>query len=576
MQKFFLVLGLCVLMMTAFGSARAQVFDPNCYFPRVGVAGEIDTIYGSHNEQKLSSDINIGPAPDSSGSRILMYGLPENPPFATAINTGTGFNLHNRKISAKTTINLGANAHRTGHFRSPRYTDLFDETEMRIYWSDEAGNFDSSRYTYLSANFVGASVHYCIDNSMTPYVEKMSQDTVDDIVIGVTAIGIPVPPDSLVDSMYFVHYRGGADLYSQGKIAYCDSAVPIKRYKPRESPLRITAQGDWRGTGREDLLAGDVHGNLFFYRNIPPFSFREMVQELVYDTVWAQWQNPDADTSVGVIGEVSVTMAALPRTPGQKAKDLITAIPSRWQSMQHDARYNNFIIFRGGSDFGSHRWTIDSSSLLIRSGWSSFGKSFVSCGNMIDSNNPVILYVTASDDQYSQFFNFYVLGNSLDDKIDMEYQMDGWPTPTWIDTADVNGDGLTDVIIGIGGYVSPSDNDKGWRNVGTIHVVYGSKRIPVRKNGVLMNPQPEQARISVNPNPARSDVSVSCLLADYSGEVQVTVRDVLGRTMYSHPIRSNSPSHSIHLEVSNYPSGTYRVSIDGVKAHLASSFVVTK
>ncbi len=44
------------------GSVYAQ-FDPNCYYPTVGKPREIDTIYGSYDQQMLSSYLNVGPAP---------------------------------------------------------------------------------------------------------------------------------------------------------------------------------------------------------------------------------------------------------------------------------------------------------------------------------------------------------------------------------------------------------------------------------------------------------------------------------------------------------------------------------
>jgi len=68
-----------ILFITAFivfghGLAYAQ-FDPNCYYPKIGT--EIDTIYGSKNEQQLGSYMMSLPRlPDEEYNSIGIYGLP--------------------------------------------------------------------------------------------------------------------------------------------------------------------------------------------------------------------------------------------------------------------------------------------------------------------------------------------------------------------------------------------------------------------------------------------------------------------------------------------------------------------
>ena len=130
-------------------------YDPDCYFPRVGQAGVIDTIYGSHDNQQLRIQYNIGPAPDSSYSRELLTGLPQNAPFVSVVNTGPKFNLHKLSISRTLDSIFGTytNNLKLVHLRSPRNTDILANLGPGgfpiVFWGDSSGSYDTSRTTLL-------------------------------------------------------------------------------------------------------------------------------------------------------------------------------------------------------------------------------------------------------------------------------------------------------------------------------------------------------------------------------------------------------------------------------------------
>jgi hypothetical protein len=69
----------------------------------------------------------------------------------------------------------------------------------------------------------------------------------------------------------------------------------------------------------------------------------------------------------------------------------------------------------------------------------------------------------------------------MDDKVDMFYESSPYGAGGF-DTLDANGDGKMDLIEGMYRYVTPEDLGKGKSNVGSVHLVYGSEKIPVHLN----------------------------------------------------------------------------------------------
>ena len=87
------------------------------------------------------------------------------------------------------------------------------------------------------------------------------------------------------------------------------------------------------------------------------------------------------------------------------------------------------------------------------------------------------VYGSLDASYYGSYF-FYVLGNSMDDKVDMFFSMNHFPGLSKVDTLVADGDKLQDIIMGMTGYYSDEDLTLNKRSVGTICVVHGSKKIP--------------------------------------------------------------------------------------------------
>lgn len=161
----------------------------------MGNPNELDTIYGSKANQGLGDDMALlPPLKGEQYERLVMTGYPTNIPFLTAIKTGPTFDLHAMQTSKKYSYIFEQWPYfKVGHFRSPAYTDIMaygigNGFHPRIYWSDDNGEYDSSRYTMLYPyNDVGFNYSYSC-NDVGPYVAKLTSDTVDDIVVSVAYI----------------------------------------------------------------------------------------------------------------------------------------------------------------------------------------------------------------------------------------------------------------------------------------------------------------------------------------------------------------------------------------------------
>ncbi len=548
----------------SFGSVFAQAFDPNCYFPTVGKPGEIDTIYGSKSWQQLSSGMNIGPAPGRNESRILMYGLPENPPFITAVSAGSTFNLHNLTVSAKTTLNLQVGQYRTGHFRSQRYTDILrthpDLGAPTIYWADDLGNFDTARHTTLVPSYRGFATFY---DAMNCYVSRLSSDTVDDVVLGAVTLILGV-----LDSNRLIYFKGGEKLYGSRDTAVSDEEVAVAPYLARYQ-WRHGVQGDWRGVGRDDLITGDGHGNTFYYHNNPPFRLDTLFRSLYSDTLWAARAIPSVDSFNEWLAW-ALPMVALPNHGVLHYQDLVCISPSVYPVA--DPRSGDILMFRGGADFGSHRLTTDSAEFVLKSPPNM--TYMANCGRMSSSKDETLLLVGGSDDYYEQDFNFYLLGNSLDDSVDMRYSCVGWPYPTSVDTLSADADGLEDVAVGMAGYVTPTDKANGESNVGTVQIVHGSKRIPVKRSDVPEKVLPATG-FDIFPNPLHAEGTISIWL-DHPSTVEITLRDVLGRAVYNHRQHLSLGAQKLHINFGIHASGSYQLQIDTGQKLLTKQVLVVK
>jgi hypothetical protein len=555
--------------------SRAQ-FDPNCYHPIVGKPGEVDTVYGSLNEQELTNSLNLGPAPGESYGHVMMYGLPQNIPFVSTVATGPGFDLHKLKGTINTKLHL-VQSYRLGHFHNSSVVDILvgaalDYVPPRIYWADDNGEYDSSRYTDLMVpERDSGHIQYLL---VSPYCSHISQDSVEDIVFGIGRVLRGKTPE--FDSDYFVYFEGGAKLFSQGKSAIRDSEVFYQTYDVKAGEPRTLFEGDWRGSGRKDLIGGDYYGNLFHYTNDPPFSLARFAHAMLYDTLWAAWQNPSV-----LIGDNldhwntvrAISTSALPKQDGDRSQDFLIGLLTA-------SKMTPTYIFRG-STLSSPRITIDSAALLMYpperynpqyAGWY-FDQEVLSCGDMTGTGRNVLLSQYRSDDGYYRSIQFYVLGEGIDDHADIEYTVDhfaGYGRLT-IDTLTADGDDLTDVIIGMPNYETIDDMDHGKTGVGTIQVVHGSKRIPVHA-GVTATAKPTATRFDVYPNPARNTILLSYLNAN-PATTTVEIRNLLGQSIFKKELTKSVGNQSLRINVEMLPTGTYQVELQNGANRITSRFI---
>jgi hypothetical protein len=536
--------------------------DSNCYFPQIGVPGEIDTIYGNATDtvgnfiygSGLGAYIhNLGSKPDGSPGNMLIGN--DNPVFEQA-PTGSSFNLHNLHAIAQN-IHADPSALRFGHFHDQTHLDIFDDVNWIIYWADDNGNYDSAHHTQLESNIYGS---YGIGKTpiwVNSYIARLTKDSIDDIVVGFFT------SDSIrtKDSLYLALFEGES-LYNH-PIAYEDTSITLP--PPYLNDDHVTRQGDFRGIGRDDLLVADYYNNLFFYKNDPPFSLDKLVHAILYDTLMSK--PIDLDTTVpGYFIDNTLIMQGLPQKSGDNYFDWVVMIPTRGIG-------NAIFFFRGGPNFGSHRITTDSAAYVITApqlGESSWPDLLSDAGDLTGTGNHV-LYV-AADDGAVAYQNYYVTGQALDNKIDI---YNSFPAGAGGDTLTANGDSLEDILMGLN-YTSPNDLSNGLREVGSMWVMYGSKQIPVHLNPQFADvkgiPQENGAGIMLSPNPA-NQWSVATIVWPESEEGEYSIYDMLGRRVEHGPIRLLGGAEQQRIYFSGMPQGVYIYTIEGAHGSASARFV---
>ncbi len=570
MGKYRLICILLFLLLFGAGGAWSQIsssaFDPNCYFPRIGVLGEIDTIYGAHHNQGLGGGmINIGPEPGGSYGRIscdLVLDTSADrviPP--SVFTTGPNFDLHHLKVTGNY-INSFYIARRS-HFRSPKYWDLLaviDPTggapePARIYWQDDNGNYDTSRYTQLRSSVEGKYKYIYCDHFNIPFTSHISSDSVEDLIYTVSIQDI----DSLKIRRYFLYYQGGQHLYDQGKKAIADSTFYFNNQPwPFGTYPQIAAQGDFRGVGRNDFLVYDSQtgytGNIMHYKNAIPFTMESLLH---LDTIF-EWSSPNTFQA----GWPFFPMRALPKVKGDSSVDLLIYITT-------GTPVEGIGILRGGKNFDTYQWSLDSLAFLIHhpgyydSKWQSltWGGGGVDCGDMTNTGNRVLGTGGETDQGLDNYDFFYVVGNNIDDKADMfigDIPNHGGTDAE--DTLTADHDQYGDIIMGRPGFGMNSASEYN----GTIFVLHGSEKIPVSGRTVSTF-KPGQNQISVYPNPITTG---TCTLDLHSLELQdldITIWDLLGRKIYFEHIYAPYMRTQHQIFLNSITSGTYTLEVIGKK-----------
>lgn len=556
-------------------------YDSACYFPQLGIPAEFDSIYGGVAYQHLGDKFRIlPPLKQQSYDRLVMTGLPDNIPFLTAVETGPSFNLHALKESKKYPYIFDSwPAIKTGHFRSPKYTDILtgygDEGGgskiITIFWSDDNGEYDSSRYTILApfAQFPGTGMG--ISDIVSPYVTRMTSDNLDDIMMSFYFHH----PKLDTDTVYLALFRGGDHLYHQGKYAMWDDTAfwEYLRYMPLDSIHRSPLQADWRGVGREDLIAYDYLGNFYYFKNDPPFDLHNIVKALHFDTLlvskeWSLYKTDFSMTSGAYIHATS--MRAFTKPSWNKSEDLLLSLPLRSGSGYDIPNNNGICVYKGSPSFGEKRLSFDSADYFLHCpGFNNPGDfsetawpgTPVNCGDITGSGNNVL--GTRGGVFTNGFSALYVLGKAMDDKIDVFMAQNGGGYGG-ADSIHISSSGAPTYILDAPAYESPEDQNKGIFQKGSLEVLQGTSRIPVHLNPKFAVTEIGQMirTIEIFPNPIVRAFNVTAIFRE-AENIKLVLRDLLGRAVYSESRFVSGGKETIHINLPQLVPGTYFLEIAG-------------
>ncbi len=550
-----LIKALLLCLICCSSSALAQWNDG--YWPEVGVSGVIDTIYGWKNQQDLGTGmINVGPRPGESYGRVWFTGLDGEPGIinkAYYYELAGGPTLQAKKIP-QSSNKLGIKLEFRNYFapiasRNSRDRLILGGANVpTIYWEEANGDYDSANTTRLIAPRSPTLEYYNYYGNLL-YHTYLTSDTVEDIV----SVVIRGYQNEKPDSLFAVLYKGGAALKGQKEVLP-DEIVSMGEYDPGAGWSRSMKQGDWRGVGREDLISSDQLAKAYFYyRNDKPFSLSEFVVSLNRDTLLSMQDSDRHDVS-GTLGllENALSMKAYPKSPDDQSQDLVLAT---YEDLV--GRYIRF--FRGHKDFGKSRLTFDSAQLTIpplRGAFDgfAFNNNLKDLGDMTGTGNRVFYAGASQDGGFYSCHLFYVMGEAMDDTADMAYFVEPYGS-AWVDTITANGDNMQDVILGIPEYYSKKDLDRGKTGVGTIHLLYGTDKIPVKGKSIVSVSQKEFS-FAIYPNPTTGPLTIQ--LAEIHSESSVlSITDILGRNVYRRDIPTYASFQQLSLDLGMLNEGTY-------------------
>ncbi len=575
------ILLIIAFIVFGYGLAFAQ-FDPDCYYPKIGE--EIDTIYGSKNNQELGRGFDtVSRFLGDDYARVGTIGsIPGYDKGFKTFKTGPDFDIRNfqdvETLGGLDAMNYTDRSVRYGHFRSQKYLDMIVSklsgySPDTIYWADDSGRYDRERYTsFVSPLTVDSGYSWDITGVRPSYVTYMTTDTVEDIVM----CGVLFHADDSKSKYYLLLYKGGSALYEQGHHALPDSFLELGHLDDVASGIEA---GDFRGTGQKDAIIYRRNkkgfNDIMFYKNDPPFSLSKFYNAMRYDTLMTAWENK-------VFREYNPSPAAIPimsayrRVLSDETKDFFLSAQTT------DDRHLSLWLFKGGPDFGSKRLYLDSPSYFFWHPSHYDGNNFMSVmpffsishnmGDMTGTGNNVlcargILPVGGQ----TCLWGFYVLGDAMDDKIDMFFstQYVGWPIPITADS-----DNMTDALLGMPFIVSDKDKAKGWEDVGSIGLLHGSKKIPVRKKAIHHKFTLQTGTLSVFPNPASTATTIS-FLWDKNEDGSLSLWDILGNKVLEQKVALSEGAQSKECQL-NVPSGTYLIKVTGGSRSLFTQLIIVR
>ncbi len=556
----------------------AQIADPNCYYPNFDDRSQVDTIYGSYTDQQLGDFFRLPPASDQTKSRLAIAGLKNGNARYSIVDPNVQFNLHNLKISDSLYLdrNSGSVAARYyGHFRNTKDLDMLAGAgpPFQIYWADKNGHYDSSRKTYLAFDLKSGNYDNGTEGTILPIVTNFLSDTVDDIFYGVTTNTFKNQPEK--DTCFLVHYSGGEAMQKEPTIILSDTKFFFDTGVLAQRDIKV---GDFRGTGKDDIVGYDRYDNLFFYRDDDKFDPVEFIRSMHEDTLIASWQQnlnrmypynkiefgtaqaervlskPDYDSSVDLI-----FMYILP-APGGSGGSI-----------------GRFAFLKGSSTFGSTRIQLDTVATIrdlgtlnpAYSNYSPYSNFFIGQIDHSPKANKFIIIHYGEEVLYEHYF-LYMLGDAFDDQADMIFEV---PYPYYriwsFDTINANGDNFNDILFGAPFFTSSTSN---LNNVGTMGVIYGTSRIPhiVKSSVSNIESSNNYCRILTMPE---KEVRVEYSVNENETAI-LKIRDILGRVVLKQNLFLTG-NNSLNLDLSGIQSGAYIFQIEGKNAHFAGKFYLS-
>lgn len=551
----------------AYAQLSSPAFDPNVYIPTVGKAGEIDTIYGNADEQLMGARARVVKREIDGVTEIALGGYPTKGK-QSVVRVGPGFELgelptRNFNIPLKSERSMIVDIQYQG--AKDYFAEPAGNTIPKIYWSDNQGHFDSSRYTqlWLAPNRFADMVY------MKPFIAPLAQDSVCDIVCLVREYA-----DSLhKDRMYLAFFHGGEKLISKGKVAFADSIVLFDSIVNPSKSGFINMQGDFRGTGRDDLIAYSGFGSYFYYRNVEPFALTKLVSSLHFDTLASRWENLSFDPPY-----TSLIMRGLPKAPEDSSKDLLIAFNER-NADGSEGHYWHIYMFRGGDHFGETRLKLNQPDFLLRSPefydpnfMMGFANTLFDCGDLTGQGLPVLGTTGVAGGIQTTDYFYYVLGESIDDKVDMFIRPEAWGIPTMIPVTADN-DQYGDLLMTLPMFGSFADLEKGKDWVGSIWMVHGSSEIPIMRNRVKES-KLMSVGVSVMPNPFCNYLQVdvnSDLNSQQHTMFEVKLFDLLGNI-----VRQGTTESEIVLDTKGLSSGAYLIEVSSNGTSQRKKLILSK
>ena len=564
------------------GVARAQVkspaLDPNCYFPSLTDPSQTQVLRGNSSHRNFGAGmLNIGPAPGESRERLYLKGLPPGPPWLmSSIRVDQSLDLTKPDVQAMMSMPFqpyGTSGSgptifyvfATGHFHTRDRVDLLmhEQTvgEWRIYWADEHGLYDSTRYSELNTSFYLLKKQFGASLTSTPYIANLTSDTVEDLVFA--GGGPTVPPNDTNLSFRVYLFRGGASLFDKGPLLIEDSSSIYWQGRTSDSlGYSLTSDnwdalaGDFRGTGRKDLVIGPGP-NMFFYRNDPPFSLARLAHSIRYDTLSTARETHKIRQS-GV-------WLAMPVFAEAHDDFVFSYVPTNGAAF-------GLSIIKGGPEFGKTHLMLDSPDFFIdhpEALDSRFGGGhwltappLMNCGDLTGTGRNVLLYqsdaASADGTSFDYYQFYYVLGDGMDERADM--LTGGYKAYAMFDTISVRSDGRQDLALGVPN-VDDTIGGSSYVYDGRAEIIYGTSKIPVPKGAVTERSSSSfEGELQVRPNPARSEIFVSWGEAT-SGLCHVRLLDVLGRTVLEADLKGGGNSEEFALTLPPLPSGLYELEL---------------